>query len=142
MVAFVTPCEAYMGIEQHFNLWNYFFRAQLRQGSGVDVPALGSVDIFIRSGHGVDIYFHLPMSGPPNGWQKVWFLLRNDTDAPLPVFTGSRSIPQPNWGYNVAQRDLRRLQPQDEVVQQFLRGELMGADLLQTIFSGRVQPLQ
>jgi hypothetical protein len=29
MVAFVTLCEAYMGIEPHFNLWNYFFRARL-----------------------------------------------------------------------------------------------------------------
>jgi hypothetical protein len=29
MTAFVTLCEAYMGIEPHFNLWNYFFRAQL-----------------------------------------------------------------------------------------------------------------
>jgi hypothetical protein len=25
----VTPCEAYMGIEPHFNLWNYFFCARL-----------------------------------------------------------------------------------------------------------------
>jgi hypothetical protein len=29
MTAFVTLCEAYMGIEPHFNLWNYFFRARL-----------------------------------------------------------------------------------------------------------------
>jgi hypothetical protein len=29
MAAFVALCEAYMGIEPHFNLWNYFFRAQL-----------------------------------------------------------------------------------------------------------------
>jgi hypothetical protein len=28
-VAFVTLCEAYMGIEPHFNLWNYFFCARL-----------------------------------------------------------------------------------------------------------------
>jgi hypothetical protein len=33
IVAFVTLCEAYMGIEPHFNLWNYFY-IQLRQGSG------------------------------------------------------------------------------------------------------------
>jgi hypothetical protein len=25
IAAFVTMCEAYMGIEPHFNLWNYFF---------------------------------------------------------------------------------------------------------------------
>jgi hypothetical protein len=34
MAAFVTLCEAYMGIEPHFNLWNYFC-AQLQQGSDV-----------------------------------------------------------------------------------------------------------
>jgi hypothetical protein len=26
MAAFVTLCEVYMGIEPHFNMWNYFFR--------------------------------------------------------------------------------------------------------------------
>jgi hypothetical protein len=63
---------------------------------------LGSVDIFIRSKHGVDPYFHLLMFGPPDRWWKVWFFLRNDTDAPLRVFMGSHPIPQPNWGYGVA----------------------------------------
>jgi hypothetical protein len=27
MVDFMTLCETYMGIEPHFNLWSYFFRA-------------------------------------------------------------------------------------------------------------------
>jgi hypothetical protein len=25
MAAFVTLCDTYMGIEPHFNLWNYLF---------------------------------------------------------------------------------------------------------------------
>jgi hypothetical protein len=29
MAAFVTLCEAYIRIQPHFNLWSYFFRAQL-----------------------------------------------------------------------------------------------------------------
>jgi hypothetical protein len=29
MVPFVTVCEAYMGFEPHFDLWNYFFCARL-----------------------------------------------------------------------------------------------------------------
>jgi hypothetical protein len=53
------------------------------------------------SGLGVYLYFHLPMFGPPDGWWKVWFFLRNDPDAPLLVFTGSRPIRQPNLGYGV-----------------------------------------
>jgi hypothetical protein len=53
----------------------------------------GIVDIFIRSRCGVDPYFHLPTYGPLDVWWKVWFLPRNYTDAPLPVFTVSRPIP-------------------------------------------------
>jgi hypothetical protein len=66
-----------------------------------EAVVLGSVDIFVRSGPGVDPYFHLSMSGPPVGWWKVWFSLRNNTDVPLPMFTGSDPVPQPKWGCSV-----------------------------------------
>jgi hypothetical protein len=45
--AFVTLCEAYIGIEPHFDLWNYFFRAWLQQGSKVEVAVLGTMDLFV-----------------------------------------------------------------------------------------------
>jgi hypothetical protein len=60
-----------MVIEPHFNLWHYFFRTWLQQSSGTEVVALGIVDIFIRSSRGVDAHFHLPTSGPLDGWRKV-----------------------------------------------------------------------
>jgi hypothetical protein len=78
-----------------------------------------SVDIFVRSKPGDDPYFRFLMSDPPIGWQKVWSFPRNDIDVPLPVFTGSRPIPQPKWGYGVAQRYIHWLQPLC-VVQQLL----------------------
>jgi hypothetical protein len=40
MAAFVTLCEAYMGIEPHINQWNYFFRAWLQQGLDTETMAL------------------------------------------------------------------------------------------------------
>jgi hypothetical protein len=46
MVAFVTLCEAYMGIETLFNMWKYFFHAQL-QGLDAEAVTLGNVDIFV-----------------------------------------------------------------------------------------------
>jgi hypothetical protein len=73
-----------MGIEPHFELWNYFFCARLRQGLDAKVVVLGSVDLFVRSGSRVDLHFCLPMFNPPVGWWKVWFFLRNDDDASLP----------------------------------------------------------
>jgi hypothetical protein len=66
------------------------------------VVAIDSVHIFIRSNHGFDPYIHLPVTGPPDGWRIVWFFLRNDVGAPLPVCTGSRLVSQPCWGYGVA----------------------------------------
>jgi hypothetical protein len=56
---------------------------------------LGNADISVRSGPGVDPYYHLLMSDPLVEWWKVWFFLRNDVDALLPVFTGSRPVAQP-----------------------------------------------
>jgi hypothetical protein len=58
MAAFVTYCEAYMGIEPHFDLWNYFFHAQLQLGSNGETTTLGSGDLFVRSGSRIDSYFH------------------------------------------------------------------------------------
>jgi hypothetical protein len=57
------------------------------------------------------------------------------------MFMGSRPIPQPNWGYGVAQTDFRRLQPLWEVVLGLLRG-LTGVEILWTFFSHGVQPLR
>jgi hypothetical protein len=138
----VTLCETYMGIEPHLHLWNHFLHTWLLLGSGVEEAVLGGMEIRVKSGHGVIPYFHLPMSRSVDGWRKVWFFLRNDADAPLPVFTGSHPVPQPNWGYGVARRYLRRLQPLCEVVQQLWREGLTGTDFLWTFFSRRVQPLR
>jgi hypothetical protein len=50
MASFVTLCETYMGIEPHFNLWNYFFCARLWQGSNAEAAVLGSVDLLSAPG--------------------------------------------------------------------------------------------
>jgi hypothetical protein len=74
------------------------------------------MDIYVRYGHRVDPYIHLPLSGSMDQWWNVWFFMRNDNDVPLPVSTHSHPIPQPNWGCGVARRDLRRLQALWEVI--------------------------
>jgi hypothetical protein len=85
-----------MRIEPHFDFWNHFFRVRLLPVSDAEVVVLGGMDIYVKSWHGVDSYFHLPMPSSSDGWRKIWFFFRNDADTPLPMFTGSRPIPQPN----------------------------------------------
>jgi hypothetical protein len=67
------------------------------------------VDILVHSSLEVDPYFSISMLNPPVGWRRAWFLLRNNTDAPIPVFMRGRPVPHPNWDYGVAQADIHRL---------------------------------
>jgi hypothetical protein len=120
-----------MGIEPRFNLWNHFFHDRLLLGMGVEAVVLGGMDIYIKSGQNVNPYFHLPMSESMNGWQKVWFFLKNDANVSLPMFVASHPVPQHNWGYEVARKDLHRLQTLCEVIQQLWREGLTVADLFQ-----------
>jgi hypothetical protein len=96
IVAFVTLCKFYMGFDPHSDLQNYFFHVWLPQGSDIEVVVLGGTVIHVMSGHGVNPYFDLPMPESLNGWQKIWFFLRNDGTIALPVFTGNCPVPQPN----------------------------------------------
>jgi hypothetical protein len=118
-----------MGIEPCFDLWNHFFRVQLQQGLGVEVAVWGCVDISVRSGKGIDSYFCFLMSNPLVGWQRECFFLRNDADMPFPTFMVNRPAPHPNWGYGVAQWDIRKLQPLCKVVRQLQQAGLMGAEV-------------
>jgi hypothetical protein len=47
LVAFVTLCEAYMGIEPHIIPWNYFLHAQLWQGSHTEDTLFCILDIYV-----------------------------------------------------------------------------------------------
>jgi hypothetical protein len=60
-----------MGTEPHFDVWNHFFCARFLPGSGAKATVLGGVGTYVKSVHGVDPYFHLPMPDSMDGWQKV-----------------------------------------------------------------------
>jgi hypothetical protein len=55
---------------------------------------------------------------------------------------GNRPAPQPNWGYGVARWDICKLQPMRKVVQQLQQAGLVGAEVLWTFVSHRIQLLR
>jgi hypothetical protein len=54
--------------------------------------------IHVKSRHGFDPYFDIPMHRLMKGWRKKWFYLNNDAFTSLPALTGSHPIPLPSWG--------------------------------------------
>jgi hypothetical protein len=89
----VTLCEAYMGIDPKFDLWNYFFHARRPQDPDRGLIVYGGIVIHVKFGHGVDPYFNIPMPRLMKRWWKKWFYLMNDAFTQLPAFTGNRPIP-------------------------------------------------
>jgi hypothetical protein len=112
----MTPCEANLGIDFAFDLWNYVFHVRRPQDRKVELIVIGGAVIHVKSRHEVDPYFNIPMPRLMKGWRKKWFYLMNDTSAPLPVFTGSCPIPLPSWGDGVARMDLGKFQPMREAL--------------------------
>jgi hypothetical protein len=53
-------------------------------------------------------------------------------------FVCNSPIPQPSWGYGLAQSDTCKLQPMLDIVRQLLQAGLTGADLLQIFVSHRI----
>jgi hypothetical protein len=102
----------------------------------------GCAKIYVRTRIGINPYFHLLASNPSVGWLKEWFFLRNDVGMPLPMVTGKCPTVQPGWGYGVAQKDTRKLQPVHDVLQSLLRDGLMSMDLLHTFIGRHIQPLR
>jgi hypothetical protein len=116
-MSFMTLCEAYIRIDPDFNLWNYFFHVRRPQDPDTEQTISGGVVIHVKSRHGVNPYFDIPLPRSMKGWRNKWFYLRNDADGPLPIFTSNRLVPLPTWGYGMARKDLDKLQPMHEVLQ-------------------------
>lgn len=139
IAAFVTLCEAYLGIEPHFDLWRYFFT--IRGSEKKELAVVGGAVIRLRTKTDMDSYLPSQAADSMKGWRKHWFLMRND-DSALPVFTGRRPIPKHTWPYGPPAKDQGRLAPVRTEVQKLRAAGLTVEHLLQTFFSRRVQPLR
>jgi hypothetical protein len=98
IAAFVTLCEAYLGIDPDPDLWKYFFHVCHSQDLEAELMISGSTVIHVKLGLGVDPYLEIPMSWLMKGWQKKWFYLKNNDSAPLLAFTDGHPVPLTSWG--------------------------------------------
>jgi hypothetical protein len=76
--------------------------------------------------------------GSMKGWRKKWFYLKNDDSTPLPVFTSGCHVPLTSWGEGAAGKDLSKIQPLREHLQQVRWEGLTGIHLLRTFFSRQI----
>jgi hypothetical protein len=63
IAAFRTPCEAYLGVDHVFDLWNYFFHVRCLQDPNIELIVSWGIVIHVKSGHGVDPTLTSPCLG-------------------------------------------------------------------------------
>jgi hypothetical protein len=67
IAAFISLCEAYLGIDLEFDLWNYFFRVRHPYDPNAELIASSGVVFDDKSEHGVDPYSDITMSTSMKG---------------------------------------------------------------------------
>jgi hypothetical protein len=69
IAAFVTLCDAYLGIDPELDLWKYF-HVRRSQDPKAKLAISGGTTIHVKAGHGVDPYLEIPMPRSMKGWCK------------------------------------------------------------------------
>jgi hypothetical protein len=59
--AFMTLCEAYLGIDPDLDLWKYFFHVRCLQDPEAELMISRGTNIHVKVGHRVDPYLEIPM---------------------------------------------------------------------------------
>jgi hypothetical protein len=61
IAAIMTLCEAYLGVDPEFDLWDYFFCVRRLQDPSTELTISEGMVIHVKSRHGVNPYFDIPM---------------------------------------------------------------------------------
>ena len=108
-MAFVALCEEFLGISPHFDLWWHFFAVSLskKRVEKQELPTpVGCTDIHLRNNR-ADAYPSMRLSTSNKGWHSQWFYVKDDTAAPLLVFSRGIIKEAPGswrWGILVKER--------------------------------------
>jgi hypothetical protein len=79
-------------------------------------------------------YIPIALTKSNKGWHKLWFYLKNDVVAPLPVFSGHliEEVP-PEWGYGPVEKEKRRLHDLIDAVVLLRTGGVHGAGVVEKL---------
>jgi hypothetical protein len=73
IACFITLCEAFLGIDPHWGLWNYLFRLRPNV-SNEEIHDLGGAIVFVRS---ESQYLAFEMAESVQHWRHKWFHIKD-----------------------------------------------------------------
>jgi hypothetical protein len=77
-------------------MWNHFFCVRCLRYPDTELAVWGGMSSTSTLGMVLILFRHPHAQINEGVAEKKWFYLRNDADAPLPMFTDNYHVPQPN----------------------------------------------
>jgi hypothetical protein len=101
---FINLCEAYLGIEPHFNLFRCFFHLKSFFGANV----VGVTYLVLRDGKAYE-YKLVPLSTSNKDWKLKWFYTENTKDG-LSTDIDSPATSNPNWSAKPSSDEMQHVE--------------------------------
>ncbi|RLN11340.1 hypothetical protein C2845_PM09G12760, partial [Panicum miliaceum] len=135
---FIHFCEAFLGIEPHFDLFCYFFHL-LPQPSSDKQVVVGRVGLQFKQGNGKE---YIKYKTPTNhsGWRELWFYIGNHQPA-LAERTPWKAVQRPEWNETLTRSEMVQVTDLVLFISALKKMSVTGASVLLSMFKGRIQPL-
>jgi hypothetical protein len=136
---FIHFCEAFLGIEPHWDLFCHLFRVK-PQPTSKNPSIVGGTGIQLRQ-HAGEKYFSYKFPSNIAGWKNHWFYIGNHAPQ-LPERSGEPPVQQPEWNIEPSKGDMDQV---DELLALIAAHKEMGVTCVSVMllfFKHRIQPIQ
>lgn len=135
---FVHLCEAFLGIDPHFQLFRYFFRLKPNPKSA-NPSVCGGAGFQLRQSTKKH-YFDVPLKDPVRTWRSEWFVIGDM--AQLLVRSGHKPVCTAKWNSPPNQKESIRIEELVEKIANLKDQGLTAAGIAWSFIKRRIQPLQ
>jgi hypothetical protein len=136
---FVHMCEAFLGINPHFQLFRYFFCLKPFPDSN-DPNVCGGAGVQIRQGKKNE-YFQVSLKDPGRKWREQWFVIGNKVSQ-QPERTPCKPVYSDKWNSSPDDRESSGIPELVKMIAELKKKGLTAVGIAQSLISRRVQPLQ
>jgi hypothetical protein len=126
---FIHFCEAFLGIELHWDLFRFLFRVK-PQPTSKNPSVIGGAGIQLRQQAG-DKYFAYKFPSNIPGWKNHWFYIENYAPQ-LPEKSNSPPVVRPEWNIELSRGDMDQV---EELLDTIAAHKLMGVTGASVMFS-------
>ncbi|CAN6209683.1 unnamed protein product [Urochloa humidicola] len=134
---FINLCEAFLGIDPHFNLFCHLFCVKPHPGAK-SPHVVGGAGIQLREGVG-DEYIQYDFPSDVKGWRNGWFYIGNHAPS-ISTTINRRPVPSSSWTKRPPEAEMDQVTELLQLIGNLKAGGLNGVGVAANFVLRRTQP--